>query len=114
MRGGVAGQPVGRQFEEALLRPEPRHRGLLRDLAAAAQHRKRRRGAATREELARFAIDVGRERGIVERVIEVRETEVLPHQQPEPIARRVECVGLVGHRAADADHVEAGVAREPE
>ncbi len=68
----------------------------------------------TREELARFAIDVDRERGIVERVIEVRETEVLPHQQPEPIARRVERVGLVGHRAADADHVETGVAGEPE
>ncbi|EDT40344.1 hypothetical protein BamMEX5DRAFT_3864 [Burkholderia ambifaria MEX-5] len=110
----MAGEALGGQFEEALLRPEPRHRGLLRDLATAAQHRERRRRTVAREELFGFAIDGVGERAIVERVVEVREHEVLPDQQPEPVAPRMERVGLVGHRAADANHVEAGVARMPE
>ena len=45
------------------------------------------------------------------RIVHVGEHEVLPHQNAELVAEIVEGVGLVDHRAADADHVHAGVAQ---
>ena len=59
----------------------------------------------------RFGFDLRAELGIPDRVVHVREHEVLPNQEAQLVAERVEVVALVGHRAADAHHVRAGIAQ---
>ncbi len=104
------------QLVEDRVRPQGRrhaeHRRLLRHLAGAAQHCERRRVLRAGEELPRFHVDQGAKLGVGSRIVEIREGEILPDEQAQLVAERVERVALVAHRAADADHVEAGVRRQ--
>ena len=64
------------------------------------------------EELTRFRVDQVDKVLVGRRIVEVGEDEILPDQNAEFVAEFVEDVGLINHRAADAQHVHVGVARE--
>ena len=98
-RGELGGVP-GR-------RADPEHRRLLLVLGRAADHGRRRvrpEPDALVRDLDAHVLD---EVGVGERVVEGREHQVLPHQQPQLVAAVVEVVGLVRRDAGHADHVQS-------
>src|SRR5260370_4021562 len=77
--------------------------------AAAADDRKRSEAPRARQKLFGFALDTGRE-DRVGRIVEIRKCKILPDQKSVFIRQFIERIGLVKHRAADAQEVHAGVA----
>ncbi len=70
------------------------------------------REASAAEDLGDLTIDERSERVVGERVIEVREQQVLPDEDPQLVAQIVELGRLVEAGAGDAEHVHAGVAHQ--
>ena len=107
--------PAAARRNSALLeqcRRQSKHRRLLLDLAVAADDGQRWTPLQTLKQLPRFdRRPPAHERVVRRRIVHAGEHEVLPDQDAELVAQVVEEVGLVDHRAADADHVDAGVAQ---
>ena len=88
---------------------ESEHRRLLVGLAVSADDGQRRAKVQTLERLRHFRRDSAPEDVVLPRIVHAREHQVLPHEEAELVADVVEVLGFVGHRAADADHVHAGI-----
>ena len=87
------------------------HRRLLLHLGAAADDGSAGVAAEALELDLDLAPEQRRELGVVDRIVHVREHQVLPDEHSELIARRVEHVVLVDAGARHADHVEPRVAQ---
>ena len=104
-------QHVFKEWILPALGGQSKHRSLLLDFAAAAEHGDRRPSLDTPKQLTRLVCHRMQERLVRRRVVHVGEHEVLPDENAELIAEIVEGVGLVDHRPADAQHVHAGVSQ---
>ena len=104
----------GQQLTEQLIAPhrriEPEHRHLLLDFAVAAHHREARAAAQRAQHFVGLARNALAKRLVCERIVEVGEHEVLPHEDPELVAHVVEHARLVRTGAGQAQHVHTGLA----
>ena len=90
---------------------EAEHRRLLVGLAAAADHGDGRTGLERLQDLRRLEHGRRCERLVVPGIVHAGEHEVLPDEDAQLVAEIVKTIGLVGKRAADANHVHPGFAQ---
>jgi len=103
------------QLAEQLAAPEggiePKHRHLLLDFAVAAQHREAGSAPQAAQDLRGLARHARAELLVLQRIVEVGEHEVLPHEHPQLVAQVVERARLIRAGTGQAQHVHARLAR---